>query len=80
MGSTHNYTQTMRIVSYCRENDGITSLDAVRDLGIIRLASRINDLRHAGYIVQTEWEKVFNRFGEETRVKRYRVKERDEES
>lgn len=78
MGSTNNFSQQMRIVSYCRENKGITSLEAVRELGIIRLASRINDLKRAGYKVSADWEKVPNRFGDETRVKRYYVTEKEQ--
>ena len=71
--STHNLTQQMLILEYCSKHRGITSLDAVRDLGIIRLASRINDLKSCGYSIITEWVKVPNRYGDLTRVKKYYV-------
>lgn len=31
----------------------LTSLDAIKRLGCLRLASRINDLRNMGYIIET---------------------------
>lgn len=71
--STNNITQQMLIINYCKSHRGITSLDAVRDLGIIRLASRINDLKSRGYSIITEWVEVPNRYGDLTRVKRYYV-------
>lgn len=77
--STNNKTQQTRIVEYCKSHRGITSLDAVRDLGIIRLASRINDLKRNGFKVESDWETVQNRYGEDTRVKRYYVEEKEAE-
>ncbi len=75
MGSTKDISQQNRIVAYCQSHRGITSLEAVNELGIIRLASRINDLKERGYSIITDWEKVPNRYGEMTRVKRYFVSE-----
>ena len=42
-------TQTQRIIDYIAEFGSITQLDALRDLGIMRLASRISDLKRQGY-------------------------------
>ena len=54
---------------------GITQLEALRDLGVMRLASRISDLRKEGYVILTSTETVKNRFEEPCRIKRYRLAE-----
>lgn len=63
--------QTERILSYIEEFGSITQLEALRDLGCMRLASRISDLKKKGYPIQSEVEAVKNRFGEPCYVKRY---------
>lgn len=50
---------------------GITQYDALFDLGVMRLASRISGLRKQGYPIESEWVTVQNRFGEKCSVKRY---------
>lgn len=70
-------SQQKRILAYCAEHDGITSLDAVRDLGIMRLASRINDMRSSGIKITDEWVTMPNRFGDETRFKQYYITTED---
>ena len=42
-------TQNERILNYMSEFGGITQLEALRDLGVLRLASRISDLRRKGF-------------------------------
>ena len=64
-------TQTDRVLEYLRRYRTITALDALRDLGIMRLASRISDLRQRGYSVSRTMVEVENRFGEKTRIARY---------
>lgn len=64
-------TQKKMIIEYMEKNGGITSMEAFRDLGITRLASRIHDLTVDGYdIVRTD-EVSINRYGETTRFTRY---------
>ena len=41
-------TQAQRVLDYIEEYGGITQLEALRDLGCMRLASRISDLRRMG--------------------------------
>ena len=41
-------TQTERVHQYMRDFGSITQLDAIRDLGVMRLASRINDMKRQG--------------------------------
>ncbi len=69
----HKPTQNERILSYLRQFGGITQLEAIRDLGVMRLASRISDMRMRGYNITSDWVKVENRWGEKVPVKRYRL-------
>lgn len=68
-------TQAERVLDYMREFGSITALDAMRDLGCMRLASRISDIKKAGHPVHSTMEAVENRYGEKTYVKRYRLGE-----
>ena len=47
------------------------ALEAMKDLGVMRLAARISDLKDEGYEIHTEREKSRNRYGEETTYARY---------
>lgn len=70
-------TQAERIVDYMREFGSITQIEAPQDLGCMRLASRISDLRRGGVPVVSEMVAVRNRWGEDVRVARYRLEEDD---
>lgn len=67
--------QTDRVLDYIREHGSITHLDAEIHLGVMRLASRINDLKRQGYTITGKMVKVKNRWGEDCRVKQYTVRE-----
>lgn len=69
-----NPTQAQRILVYMREHGGITQLEALKDLGVFRLASRISELRKNGHQIFSQMVKVENRYGETCRVKRYSLK------
>ena len=64
-------TQNKRLLAYLAEHKYITALEAINELGIYRLASRICDLRRIGYEISSEMITVKNRFEEDCRVKRY---------
>lgn len=64
-------TQSERLLTYMRENGPITQMVAMNDLGIMRLASRISELRKQGHKITSQTVKVQNRYGETCRVKRY---------
>lgn len=64
-------TQAQRVLDYIEQFGSITQLDALRDLGVMRLASRISDLKKQGYPIKSEIEAVQNRFGESCYIKRY---------
>lgn len=70
----HKPTQNQRILDYIKEFGSITQLEALRDLGVMRLASRISDLRRQGYNIVSERETVLNRYGETCHPKRYSIK------
>ena len=69
----HKPTQNQRIIDYINEFGSITQIQALADLGVMRLASRISDLKRLGYPVESEMITVKNRYGEECKVKRYRL-------
>lgn len=46
MSETHKRPkQTERVLDYMRRHGSITTLDAILDLGVLRLASRISELK-----------------------------------
>lgn len=72
-----NPTQAQRILGYIENHGSITQLEALKDLGVFRLASRISELRKKGYKIESQMVKVENRYGETCRVKRYSLKKED---
>lgn len=57
-------TQCERVLKYIEDFGSITSLQAMRDLSCMRLASRIADLKRMGYPVRKRSAKAVNRYGE----------------
>lgn len=68
--------QCDRILRHLKDNGSITSLEAMQEYGIMRLASRITDLKRRGYPIQSETVSGINRYGEATYFKEYRFSER----
>ncbi len=66
-------TQNDRILDYIAENGSITQLEALTELGVMRLASRISDLKRKGYNIISKTETVKNRFDEKCSIKRYSI-------
>ena len=64
-------TQCDRVLGYMENFGSITQFEAMSDLGCMRLASRISDLRKMGYPITSKVEAVKNRYGETCYVKRY---------
>lgn len=64
-------TQAERVLEYMEEFGSITQLEALKDLGVMRLASRISDLKKQGIPIKSDVETVKNRFGENCYIKRY---------
>lgn len=69
--SNTNPTQCQLILEYIDEFGSITPLEAIRDLGVYRLASRISEMKKKGVPIKDEWETVPTRRETKTRIKRY---------
>lgn len=67
-------TQVERVLMYMNTYGSITPLDAMREFGIMRLASRISDIKRLGYDVNKEMVQAENRFGEKTCYARYSLR------
>ena len=65
-------TQCERILKYMDDFGSISSYQAMIDLGVGRLASRIHDLRALGIEIESETKTAKNRYGEATHYSVYR--------
>lgn len=66
-------TQAQRVLDYIAEFGSITQYEALKDLGIMRLASRVSELKKNGHNITGSMITVKNRFGEDCSVKQYRM-------
>ena len=66
-------TQIEKIINYIEKHGSITPLEATTELGVMRLASRICDIKRLGYDVVTETVNSVNRDGTPTRYARYKI-------
>jgi hypothetical protein len=66
-------SQCDRILAYIKENGSITPLEAIREFGCMRLASRMTDLKRRGYDVKSIMETSTNKNGETVRFARYTI-------
>lgn len=64
-------TQNEKVLDYMKRFGAITQLEALSDLGIMRLASRISDLKKRDYKIKKEMVKSKNRFGDTVQFARY---------
>lgn len=64
-------TQKEMIVKYLQDFGSISNYEAFVDLGIARLASRINDLKNDGIPINTTTIKSKNRYGKTVYYARY---------
>lgn len=64
-------TQCERIVRHMEDYGSISSLEAMTEYGIMRLASRITDLRSQGLPIKRVMETSKNRYGEHVSYARY---------
>lgn len=67
--------QVDRIYKYMQDFGSISSAEAMADLGVYRLASRIHDMRAMGIAIKKETETAKNRYGESTTYARYRLED-----
>lgn len=66
-------TQAEKILDYMERHGSITPLEAMNELGVMRLGARIFDLKESGIKIITETVTGKNRDGETTRFARYRL-------
>jgi hypothetical protein len=70
-------TQNERVFDHLLTVGPIRPMTALNDLGIYRLASRINDLRKAGHKIKTKKIEVVNRWGESAYIAEYSLELED---
>lgn len=66
-------SQCERIIQYINECGSITQMEALKELGCFRLASRINDLKRKGYNIRRDMITVKNRYNEPVQIARYKI-------
>lgn len=66
-------TQVTRVLNYLKQFGSITQLEALRDLGIMRLASRMSELKKQGIPFEREMVSAKNRYGEKVSFARYKL-------
>jgi hypothetical protein len=70
-------TQCDKVLAYMRQFGSITQLQALQDIGCMRLASRISDLRQQGYPIGRRIKTSKNRYGESVSFAEYYLIEED---
>lgn len=65
--------QEERILQYLRDFGSITPLQALEDLGVMRLGARIYDLKKAGHPISRRMVTKKNRYGEAVSFAEYRL-------
>lgn len=68
-------TQKQRILEYMRTHGFITPIEALRDIGCMRLGARIWDLRHDGYTIRSRRIDYRNEHGEAKHFTAYILEE-----
>lgn len=66
-------TQNDMVLQYMKDNGSISPLEALAELGCMRLASRISDLRTKGIKIISDNETHINRYGKKVSYSRYRL-------
>ena len=72
-------TRCDRVLRHMKDYGSITSLEAMIEYGIMRLASRISDLKGQGYAIVSERITGKNRYDEPTSYSVYRLAEENKE-
>lgn len=66
-------TQCERVLQYMQDFGSITPMQAMADLGLMRLGARIYDLRRAGHPISRRMVTSRNRYGETVSYAEYRL-------
>ena len=65
-------TQCQKILKYMDDFGSITPLEAMNDLGVMRLAARISDIKRMGIDIRTETVSARNRYDKPVKFARYK--------
>lgn len=68
--------QEERILKYMQDFGSITPLQALDDLGVMRLGARIYDLRRSGHTISRRMVTKKNRYGEAVSFAEYRLEDK----
>jgi len=75
MNSVNQGTQNADVLDYMIQNDGITSREAYKNLGVTRLSARIADLKKAGFEIEVTRISTLNRRKKKVFCNVYRLAE-----
>ena len=75
MTPANKSSQRMLIMRHFREKGSLTTLQALKEYGIMRLSSRISELIARGERIKKERVTVKNRYGVNVRVMKYSLEE-----
>lgn len=70
-------TQCDKVLEYMKRFGSITQIQALSDIGCMRLASRISDLRQQGYPIGRRMKTSKNRYGDDVYFAEYYLIEED---
>lgn len=70
-------TQCDKVLRHLEDFGTIDSLTAMSEYGIMRLASRISDLKRSGHNIHSKIRCGMNRYGEKTHYSVYRMIKED---
>ena len=73
-------TQCQIVEQHLKTHGSITALEAMQEYGIMRLASRVADLRRGGLPIIATMETGKNRYGEQTHFARYILQMTEEQA
>jgi len=64
-------TQKDRIIRHLKDKGTITALEAMKEYGIMRLTSRVSELKDEGYLIRSEFISSKNRYDEPVSFSKY---------
>ena len=67
--------QSERVLKYMQDFETITQLQALSDLGVMRLGARIYDLKRDGHMISRRMVTRENRYGEAVSFAEYRLED-----
>ena len=80
VGKASKITQNDKVIMYLQQFGSINPLQALGDLSIMRLASRISGLKSMGYETEKRMVTGKNRYGESVSYAEYRLKDEEAEA